>query len=73
MARRDAGERRRKATAAADAIRQRYGSKAIRRARLIESGVAEPFERDPMTAPESGSIGRSREEHRPDRSDRRDP
>ena len=66
-------ERRRKATAAADAIRQRYGSKAIRRARLIESGVAEPFERDPMTAPESGSIGRSREEHRPDRSDRRDP
>jgi hypothetical protein len=24
--------------------------------------VAEPFERDPMTAPESGSIGRAREE-----------
>ncbi len=60
-------ERRRKATAAADAIRKRYGSKAIRRARLIESGVAEPFERDPMTAPEGGSIGRGREEDPPDR------
>ena len=55
-------DRRRKATEAADAIRARYGSRAIRRARLIESGVAEPFERDPMTAPESGSIGRAREE-----------
>ncbi len=60
-------ERRRKATAAADAIRARYGSKAIRRARLIDSGVAEPFERDPMTAPEGGSIGRVREERPPDR------
>ena len=60
-------ERRRKATAAADAIRQRYGAKAIRRARLIDSGVAEPFERDPMTAPEGGSIGRAREETPPDR------
>jgi DNA polymerase-4 len=59
-------ERRRKATAAADAIRKRYGSKAIRRARLLDSGVAEPFERDPMTAPEGGSIGRAREEHPPD-------
>ncbi len=58
-------ERRRKATEAADAIRARYGSRAIRRARLIDSGVAEPFERDPMTAPESGSIGRADEE-RPD-------
>ncbi len=55
-------ERRRKATEAADAIRARFGSRAIRRARLIDSGVAEPFERDPMTAPESGSIGRAREE-----------
>ncbi len=55
-------ERRRKATAAADAIRRRYGSRAIRRARLIDSGVAEPFERDPMTAPEGGSIGRARQE-----------
>ncbi len=60
-------ERRRKATEAADAIRKRYGSKAIRRARLIESGVAEPFERDPTTAPEGGSIGRAREEQPRDR------
>jgi DNA polymerase-4 len=60
-------ERRRKVTAAADAIRQRYGARAIRRARLIDSGVAEPFERDPMTAPESGSIGRAREERPPHR------
>ncbi len=56
-------ERRRKATAEADAIRARYGSRAIRRARLIDSGVAEPFERDPMSAPEGGAIGRAREEH----------
>jgi DNA polymerase IV len=60
-------ERRRKATAAADAIRSRYGAKAIRRARLIESGVAEPFERDPMSAPEGPSIGRTREERPPAR------
>jgi DNA polymerase-4 len=64
----DAGdERQRRATEAADAIRRRYGSRAIRRARLLESGVAEPFERDPMTAPESGSIGRAREERSDDR------
>lgn len=52
-------ERKRRATEAADAIRRRYGSKAILRARLLESGVAEPFERDPMTTPEGGSIGRT--------------
>ena len=56
-------ERKAKATAAADAIRKRYGSKAIRRARLLDSAVAEPFERDPMSAPEGGAIGRAREEH----------
>jgi DNA polymerase-4 len=55
-------ERRRRATQAADAIRARYGFKAIRRARLIDSCVAEPFERDPMTAPEGGSIGRAHTE-----------
>jgi DNA polymerase-4 len=55
-------ERRRRATEAADAIRRRYGSKAIRRARLLGSGVAEPFERDPMSAPEGSSIGRARPE-----------
>ena len=57
-------DRRRRATAAADEIRRRYGSRAIRRARLIDAGVAEPFERDPTTAPEGGSIGRAR--HAPD-------
>jgi DNA polymerase-4 len=57
-----ADERRRRATEAADAIRRRYGSKAIRRARLIDSDVTEPFERDPMSAPEGGAIGRAREE-----------
>ncbi len=59
-------ERKRKATRAADAIRKRYGSKAIRRARLLDSRVAEPFERDPMSAPEGGAIGRAREERPPD-------
>ncbi len=56
-------ERRRRATEAADTIRRRYGAKAIRRARLLDSRVAEPFERDPMSAPEGGSVGRAREEH----------
>jgi DNA polymerase-4 len=51
-------ERRRRAAEAADAIRKRYGAQAIRRARLLGSGVAEPFERDPLTAPEGGNIGR---------------
>jgi hypothetical protein len=60
-------ERRRKATAAADAIRARFGSKAIRRARLIDSGVAEPFERDPTTAPEGRAIGRARDDRETDR------
>ncbi len=61
-------ERKRRATEAADEIRRRYGSKAIRRARLLDSGVAEPFERDPMTTPEADRIGRARQE-RPDRRD----
>jgi DNA polymerase IV len=52
------GDRRRKATAAMDQIRDRYGSRAITRARLLEAPVAEPFERDPMTAPEANRIGR---------------
>jgi DNA polymerase-4 len=61
-------ERKRRATEAADEIRRRYGSRAIRRARLLDSGVAEPFERDPMTTPEARRIGRARQE-RPDRRD----
>jgi len=58
-------ERQRRVTEAADAIRRRYGSRAIRRARLLDARVAEPFERDPMSAPEGGSVGRARVE-RPD-------
>lgn len=54
----DSDERRRRAAKAADEIRRRFGSRAIRRARLLDSGVAEPFERDPSSAPDSGSIGR---------------
>ena len=51
-------ERKRLATSAADDIRKRFGSRAIVRARLLGSGVAEPFERDPMTAPDARRIGR---------------
>jgi DNA polymerase-4 len=51
-------ERRRRATEATDQIRKRYGSRAITRARLLGGGVAEPFERDPMTAPDAKRIGR---------------
>jgi DNA polymerase-4 len=50
--------RRQRATEATDRIRQRYGSRAITRARLLDVGVAEPFERDAMTAPEAKRIGR---------------
>jgi len=52
-------ERRHRVAEAADEIRRRFGSKAIRRARLLGSGVAEPFERDPSSSPEGGSIGRT--------------
>ena len=56
----DAGDaRRRKATEATDLIRQRFGSRAITRARLLESPVAEPFERDHLHAPEAKRVGRS--------------
>jgi DNA polymerase-4 len=54
----EADERRRSVARAADDIRRRFGSDAIRRARLLGSGVAEPFERDPRSSPEGGSIGR---------------
>lgn len=53
-----ADERQRRAAAAADAIRRRYGAGAIRRARLLGGSVAEPFERDPSSAPEGGVVGR---------------
>jgi len=39
--------RRRRAIEAADAVRRRYGSKAVTRARLVDAGLPAPFERDP--------------------------
>ncbi|MDP8905030.1 MAG: DNA polymerase IV [Chloroflexota bacterium] len=39
--------RRRRAVEAADTIRRRYGAQAIRRARLLDADVGQPFERDP--------------------------
>jgi DNA polymerase IV len=50
--------RRRRALEAADAIRARFGSRAITRARLLDSGVAAPFERDVQAAPEAKRVGR---------------
>ena len=40
--------RRRKVTVAADAVRHRFGERAITRARLVGSRLPAPFERDPM-------------------------
>ena len=39
--------RRRKAVEAADAVRRRYGSRAVTRGRLVGSELPAPFERDP--------------------------
>jgi DNA polymerase IV len=41
--------RRRRVVEAADAVRHRYGERAITRARLIGARLPAPFERDPMT------------------------
>ncbi len=43
----DEDPRRRRATAAADAVRRRYGEDAVTRARLLGAGLPAPFERDP--------------------------
>ncbi len=53
--------RQRRAIEATDRIRQRFGPRAITRARLLDSRIAEPFERDPTTSPEARRIGRRRE------------
>jgi DNA polymerase-4 len=53
-------DRLRRAVEAADAVKRRFGPRAITRARLLGSHVAEPFERDPMTAPEARRVGRAR-------------
>lgn len=52
--------RRRRTVEAVDALRHRYGSRAVTRARLLGAGVAEPFERDHMHAPEAPRVGRPR-------------
>jgi DNA polymerase-4 len=44
-------DKRRRATEAADAVRNKFGSKAIRRARLLDANVHAPFERDPRRLP----------------------
>jgi DNA polymerase-4 len=44
----EAEARRRAATEASDAIRKRYGTRAMTRARLLRTGLPAPFERDPM-------------------------
>lgn len=53
-------ERIERATRATDAIRKRFGPRAITRARLLDGGVAEPFERDHLHAPEAPRVGRER-------------
>ena len=45
-------DRKRRLVEAEDAIRRRFGERAVTRARLLGTGLPAPFERDPMTAPE---------------------
>ncbi len=56
----EAEGRKRKAIEAADAIRGRFGPRAITRARLLETDVAAPFERDFSHAPEAKRVGKQR-------------
>jgi len=42
----------RRVVEAEDAIRRRFGERAMTRARLLGTGLPAPFEHDPMTAPE---------------------
>jgi hypothetical protein len=44
--------RRHRVAEAADAIRERFGDRAVTRARLVRAALPTPFERDPMTAVE---------------------
>jgi DNA polymerase IV len=55
----DGDERRRRATRALDDIRRRHGPRAIVRARLLDPGVPEPFERDPRSAADTRRVGRT--------------
>ncbi len=62
---REEDERRRRLVGATDAIRTRWGTKALTRARLIGTGLPSPFERDPMTAPDHRTGVSSAEARRP--------
>lgn len=55
-------DRRHKAEAAADEVRQRFGSRAIKRARLMDAKVRAPFELDPRRLPLVERDRASREE-----------
>ncbi len=48
--------RRRKVIEAADAVRHRFGERAITRARLVGARLPAPFERDPMTPVDSRTL-----------------
>jgi DNA polymerase-4 len=48
----EGGERRRRVVQAADEVRERFGTRAITRARLLRTGIPAPFERDLGTAVE---------------------
>ena len=51
--------RRRRAVEATDAVRHRFGERAITRARLVGSRLPAPFEHDPMTAADARGGRRS--------------
>ncbi len=54
--------RRRAAVEAQDAIRRKYGSRALTRARLVGDSLAEPGGRDPMQPLQQRRVGRTRQE-----------
>lgn len=54
-------ERGQRVTAATDAIRQRFGPRALVRARLLGTPVPEPFERDPMRPPDTAQAPGTRD------------
>jgi DNA polymerase-4 len=64
--------RQRATVEAADAIRRRYGERAVTRARLLRTGLPAPFERDPGTAPERRGVHASDEQAARAASSRRD-
>jgi DNA polymerase-4 len=62
--------RRRAATEASDAIRRRFGERAVTRARLLNTGLPAPFERDPMTPVDRRALAVSPDgEPRPERTE----